>query len=61
MSEQIISFCDYCNSYQDLNPDDGRGLVECSEENAIELHDWAYKDEGIMCSECLDDLDEKEG
>ena len=53
-----ITACDYCNTTGSTSPHNGRGLVECTERDAIELFDWEFRDEGIMCPECQDDADE---
>ena len=55
MSERIVTFCDFCNGHQSTN-NNGRGIAEVPEQDAIELFGWyRTKDGKIMCILCMDE------
>jgi len=55
MSERIVTFCDFCNKHQSTG-NSGRGVVEVSEEEAIQFFDWHRTEDGkIMCILCMDE------
>jgi hypothetical protein len=54
MSEKIITCCDYCNKEQSLQPYQGYGVTEMSEQDTIYYLGWESTKEGVMCTECQD-------
>lgn len=56
MSEKIITCCDICNQEKAIAAyKHGRGYIEATEKDAIELFDWVMTPKGIMCLDCQDE------
>ena len=56
MSERIVTFCDFCNKHQSTG-NNGRGIVETPEQDAIQFFDWCRtKDGKIICILCMDEM-----
>ena len=55
MGEITVTCCDYCNSRADFHPLDGRGLLERSEEDAVEEFGWKRTPSGVKCQTCQEE------
>lgn len=59
MSEIVTTFCDFCNEFQQRNPD-GRGYTDCPTKIAVKECWWVRRKlpdgtMGIMCPDCQDE------
>ena len=58
MSEILVYFCDFCNTFMNTHPRNGRGFCELSEADAIDNFDRKRMPDGIkvMCLDCQDEV-----
>lgn len=59
MGEVIFTFCDVCNTEENMSPfksEPGRGYVKSNRETAVKNFDWKeLRDGRISCIECQDE------